>query len=148
MDHKGIVACLKEKYGEVGGWWLQMITVGYEQARGMREKHEKPGGYEISVSKTIAAPVAALYKAWQDGKTRARWLPETLIVIRKATEGKSMRITWTDRKTSLDVNFYPQGDTKSQVVIQHGKLPDAGAATRMKAYWAKALDRLKGIREK
>ncbi|MBZ5536330.1 MAG: hypothetical protein LAO31_10280 [Acidobacteriia bacterium] len=52
MNHKEIVAYLSSKH-KVGSWWRQMVTVGYEQARGMRELHQKPGGYEISVSKTI-----------------------------------------------------------------------------------------------
>jgi hypothetical protein len=29
------------------------------------------------------------------------------------------------------------------VVVQHSKLPTAAAATRMKGYWTKALDRLR-----
>ena len=146
MNHKEIAAYLYERQ-ECPGWWNQMVAVAYEQARGMREKHRKPGGYEISVSRTIAVPVAPLYKAWQDEKIRSRWLPKTPIVIHKATARKSMRITWTDDKKSVDVNFYPQGNTKSQIVVQQGKLPDAGAATRTKIYWARTLDRLREILE-
>ena len=142
MNHRQIVAYLGAKHGEISGWWQQMVTVTYEQARGLRERHEKPGGYEISVSKTIAAPVADLYKAWQDEKTRLRWLPERGLVVRKATANKSMRIAWTDGQSSLSVNFYPKGNGKSQVVVQHGKLPDAGRAAQMKTQWARRLDRL------
>jgi hypothetical protein len=40
--------------------------VAYEQVRGLREKHEKPGGFEISRSRTIAAGVAAAFEAWSD----------------------------------------------------------------------------------
>jgi len=32
MDHKQIVAYLSEQH-QVGPWWQQMVTVGYEQAR-------------------------------------------------------------------------------------------------------------------
>lgn len=138
MSHKEIAAYLHEKQG-IPGWWAQMVTVGYERAHGRRELHQKPGGYEISASRTVGAPLAALFKAWQDEKTRRRWLPET-IVVRKATANRSLRITWADGKTSLSVNFYPKG-AKSQVVVQHGKLPDAKAAEQMKTYWAKTLDR-------
>ena len=145
MDHKGIVAYLGEHYN-IGEWWQQMVTVEYEQERGMREKHQKPTGHEISVSKTIAVSVATLYNAWLDQETLRRWLPEAPIGIRKATVNKSMRVTWIDCKTSLNVNFYPKGH-KSLVVVQHTKLPEGKAAARMKTYWATTLESLKEILE-
>ena len=54
-----------------------------------------------------------------------------------------MRITWKDGKTGLNVNFYSKGGGRSQVVVQHCKLPDARAAARMKTYWGKTLDRFR-----
>lgn len=95
MNHEEILTYLRQHHG-IPGWWDQMVTVAYEQARGMREKHQKPAGYEIGVSRTLGVSIAIVYKAWHNGKTRNRWLPETLIVIRKATMGKSLRMTWTD----------------------------------------------------
>ena len=142
MNHKAIVAYLSEHPG-VAPWWRQMVTATYEQERGMREKHQTPKGYEISVSRTMTVSVGTLYKAWQDERIRRRWLPDSPIVIRKATVDKSMRITWTDRRTSVEVNFYPKGSTKCQVTVQHSKLPDAKAAARMKTYWANTIDRLR-----
>ncbi len=50
LDHKGIVALLGNFEG-VSPWWQQMVTVTYEQARGLRQKHEMADGYEISRSK-------------------------------------------------------------------------------------------------
>lgn len=145
MSHQEIAAHLSKKHG-VPPWWTQMVAVTYEQARGLREKHEKPGGYEISVSRTIAAPVGKAFKAWTDEKTRKKWLPSKL-KIRKATVNKSLRVSWEDGKTSLAVAFLPKGKTKSQVVAQHGKLPDAKRAAQMKKFWAQALDRLKEVLE-
>ncbi len=72
MSHREIVELLRKRYGEKLGWWWQMITVGYEQARGKRQKHEKPEGFEISSSKTMAASLALLYRAWTDAKLRRR----------------------------------------------------------------------------
>lgn len=152
MSHQEIVALLSEKHG-VGRWWQQMVTVTYEQARGLRAIHEKPEGFSISVSRTITAPVSKVFRAWQDEKTRALWLKEPSssgskpLTIRKAAANKTMRITWTDGKTSLEVYFVPRGTGKSQVVAQHSKLADAKAAARMKTFWAGALDRLKELLE-
>jgi hypothetical protein len=52
-----------------------------------------------------------------------------------------MRITWPDR-TSVAVGFASRGAGKSQVAVQHEKLADRAAATRMKQYWAERLDAL------
>jgi hypothetical protein len=144
MSHKEIVKYLNTEYA-VGPWWQQMVTVTYEQQRGLRDKHEKPEGYEISVSRTVSAPLADLYKAFANPKHRGRWLEDNDLAVRKATTNKSMRINWKDGTTSLDILFYAKGEDKSQVVVQHNKLPNATAAAKMKTYWGKALDRLKEI---
>jgi hypothetical protein len=145
MTHKDIAKHLYETH-KIGGWWSQMVTVGYEQARGLREKHQRAEGhYDISVSRTLKVPVSKVFNAWQDEKARDKWLGETRLVIRSSTVNKYMHITWIDKKTSLDLNFYPKGQTKSQVVVQHSKLPNAKAAAKMKTYWSKNLDRLKSF---
>lgn len=143
MKHQQIAAHLSEKHG-VRPWWTQMMAVTYEQARGLRDKHEKPGGFEISVSRTIEAPIGKVFKAWTIETIRKEWLPAKL-EIRKATANKSLRITWEDGKTSLAVAFLSKGKDKTQVVAQHSKLPDARAAAKMKKFWAAAFDRLKAI---
>ncbi|HYR74914.1 MAG TPA: SRPBCC domain-containing protein [Pyrinomonadaceae bacterium] len=145
MSHQEIAAHLSEKHG-VRPWWTQMVAVTYEQARGLRNKHEEPQGYEISVSRTIDASVSKAFKAWADDKTRKKWLPSNL-TIRKATANKSLRITWSDTTTSVAVAFAAKAKAKTQVVAQHSKLPDAKAAAKMKKFWAAALDRLKGLLE-
>jgi uncharacterized protein YndB with AHSA1/START domain len=145
MTHQEIVAHLREKHA-VRPWWTQMVTVIYEQARGLRDKHQKPQGYEISVSRTIETPAAKAYKAWTIEKIRRQWLPASL-EIRKATANKSLRISWEDGKTTLSVAFYPKGDDKVQVVAQHSKLPTAATASKMKKFWAEALQLLKDLIE-
>lgn len=145
MTHQEIVAHLHDKH-DVRPWWTQMVAVTYEQARGLREVHEKPGGFEISVSRTIAAPIDKAFKAWTDDKARTRWLKES-ITIRKATTNKSLRLNWEDGKTIVATAFLAKGDGKTQVVAQHSKLPDAKAAARMKKFWGEALDALKELIE-
>ena len=145
MTHQEIVAHLHDKH-EVRPWWTQMIAVTYEQARGLREKHEKPQGYEISVSRTIEAPVGKAFKAWTDEKSRKKWLPANL-TIRKATANKTLRIGWEDGKTLVAAAFMAKGSGKCQVVAQHSKLADARSAARMKKYWSEALDKLKAFIE-
>lgn len=146
MTHQEIVKYLNTEHG-VGPWWQQMVTVTYEQARGLREKHQKPEGFEISVSRTINAPISMLYQAFANDKARNAWLAEDGLTVRKATVNRSVRGTWNDVKTSLEINFVPKGDDKSQVVVQHSKLPNAKASVTMKTFWGKALDRLRASLE-
>ena len=141
MTHKQIVAYLVEEHA-VGAWWQQMVTVTYEQARGLRQKHEKPSGYQISRSRTIAAPVERVYAAWLDSVQRARWLADSGFSIRKATPNKTMRITWVDGKTNLDVSFTAKYPEKTQITVQHDKLPSPEDAEQMKMYWTSALEAL------
>ncbi len=155
LSHKEIVAAVGKISPKLDGWWQQMVTVGYEQARGLREKHQRPDGYSISVSRTIGAPVGDLFKAFRDARTRRRWLDLAApgagaadgadIVIRKATPNKSLRITWADGATYVEVNLYGKGPGKSQVALQHNKLAGAKAAAAKKKYWAGQLDVLKGM---
>lgn len=146
MTHQEIVNLLNEKH-HVGPWWGQMVTVTYEQQSGLRQNYQKPDGFQISVSRTIKAPLAQLYKSFAAESARNEWLNESGLVVRKSTPNKSIRATWSDKKTSLEINFYPKDTNKTQVVVQHSKLPNAAAATRMKTYWAKALDRLQSHSE-
>ena len=146
MTHKEIAAWVLERYPDIGGWWAQSVTVGYEQSRGMRVKHEKVGGFEVAVSKTVNVPIEALYRAWKNDRSRQRWLPEA-IVMRKATVNKSMRITWTPDETHLNVYFYDKGSGKSQVSVQHIKLKSAQDAERRKKYWRGVLGEMKGLLE-
>lgn len=147
MTHQEIVKYLNTKEG-VGPWWQQMVTVTYEQHIGRRAEHQKPNGFEISISRTIGAPVSKIYTAFGNQKTRAKWLQEEGLVQRSAIENKSMRVTWNDQKTLLGISFLPKGEDKTQVVVQHSKLPNAKSAATMKKFWGEALDRLRGMIEK
>jgi uncharacterized protein YndB with AHSA1/START domain len=145
LSHREIVSLLHKKHA-LGPWWQQMVTVGYEQARGMRAKHEKPDGFEISRVKTLGAAVDDVYEAWGNARRRAQWLPGARLTIRKATENKVLRVTWGDG-SNLEVRLYPKGAAKTQIAVQHGRLASARAAATQKAYWGEAFDRLQRLLE-
>jgi uncharacterized protein YndB with AHSA1/START domain len=141
LTHKEIATILREKHN-LSMWWSQQIAVGYEQERGMRKVHQQPEGFEISKSKTLPVSPLKAFKAWNDKKARDKWLGEN-ITIRKATPGKSIRITWIDKETNVDVNFYPKDKNRCQVSVQHSRLSDAAVAEKMKSYWAGKLEKLR-----
>jgi uncharacterized protein YndB with AHSA1/START domain len=144
--HKEIASFLHTQ--KCGDWWSQMVTVGYEQARGLRVKHQTADGFSAGASKTFAAPIAALYQAWTDAKTRAKWLPDSAdVTIRTATENKSIRMVWTDGTSTVAVMFYPSGAAKSKVTIERRKLASEKEVGEVKAYWAEALEKLKALLE-
>ncbi len=144
MNHKQLVAHLRA-YHDISSWWQQQLAVGYEQSRGLRARHEMADGYQISRSRTVAAPATAVYHAWADEAALALWLPDAVFTVRKATPPKSLRLTWADAAgagaTSVEVALTDKGD-RTTVTVQHNKLPDAAVAERMKGYWAEALGRL------
>jgi hypothetical protein len=64
------------------------------------------------------------------------------LTIRKAITNKSLRISWVDGQTSLDVRFTSKGPEKIQVIVQHDKLASVEDAESMKTYWADMLKKL------
>jgi len=145
MNHKQLVAHLVEFYA-VPPWWRQQVAVAYEQSRRLREKHEMPSGYQISRSRTMAAPAARVYDAWVDDTTRRRWLPAAEFTIRKATPHKTLRLSWSD-DTLVEVRIDVKTSDKCTVTVQQSKLPDSETAEAMKAYWTTALGQLQSVVE-
>ncbi len=147
LPHKEIALMLSRKFG-VPDWWSQMVTVGYEQARGLRVVNQKADGFAANASRTVGIALDRLYEAWSDPRVRARWLPDAPMEIRRSTDGKSMRITWNAGPgSSVEVGFYSKGADKSMVQVQHSKLASAAAVKRQKAFWGDALERLKSLLE-
>jgi len=142
MNHKEIVKYLVAEH-EVAPWWQQSITVRYEQERGHREKYQTSKGYEAGVSKTVASPLSDVYKHWNDQVLRTKWLTDAVVDITTSNKNKSMRIKWADGYSNLEVYFYPKGENKTQVVVQHTKLANADEVTNMKNYWKEKLENLK-----
>lgn len=144
MEHRAIAKLVHEKYG-VGEWWAQMITVGYERLRGLRDVGQRRGGsYEASKSVTVAAPVEALWCAVHDPKQRKRWLPGVELEIRTATEPKSMRIRLADG-LRVEAYFTAKGPAKSALAVQVQGLPDRKAAQAAKEFWGERLAALKAL---
>jgi hypothetical protein len=146
-NHKEIAEFLAKNF-EINGWWTQSVTVYYEQAKGLREKHQKPGGYEISASKTVNVPLGKLYKAWNSSKNIDDWTNGKSLKITTATENKSFRAVWDNGTTKISINFYEKGIDKSQAALQHMKLKNSDDAEKMKKFWRYVMERMKVSLEK
>jgi hypothetical protein len=137
LPHRDIARHLQDEH-ELSGWWAQTVTVGYERIRGLRDVGQRRGGaYEANKSKTVAVPVARLYRAWL-ARERARWLPGINLTIRKATPQTSLRITWPDG-TSVQAYFVDKGPGKSAVQVQHTGLASRAEMEKQKIFWGGRL---------
>lgn len=138
MPHREIVQRVSAA-GGVSDWWSQMVTVGYERIKGLREIGQRRGGtYDVNKSRTLPVPVGRLYRAFRDARLRRRWLTDGELEVRKATPEKSMRCTWEDG-LPVDVYFTAKGEEKSRVSLQHRKLPSKDAADRVREEWSARL---------
>lgn len=109
-------------------WWSQMVTVGYERIRGLRDKGQRRGGgYEAGKSRTFKVPVKNLYAAF------VKNVPSKA-TVRGATPNKRVRLAWDDG-TTVEAMFISKAPAKSVVAVTHQKLPDKSAVEKMKAFW-------------
>lgn len=146
MSHKDIALLLSRQFG-VPDWWSQMVSVGYEQARGLREARERASGFAATASRTVYAPVRHLFDAWCDDASRNRWLLDAPIAVRRSVDGRSLRMTWQPGESPVAVSFQSRGPGKSQVAVEHARLKSAASARTQKAFWSEALERLKALLE-
>jgi hypothetical protein len=146
MEHKEIAALLARKFS-LTHWWSQMVTVGYEQARGLRKVHQQASGFAANASRTMAHALDKLFHAWHDPAMRAQWLKDAPVEVKRATRGKYVRMKWTQNGSSVDVGFTARGPGKTVVQVSHGKLKSAAEVMRQKAFWKDALARLETLFE-
>lgn len=143
LPHKEIAKLLHEKYG-LTAWWAQSVTVGYEQARGLREKYQRCGGdFQASKSRTYDVPVTRLFDALTKPAHRRHWLDDPGCTITTSTRPKSVRIAWVDGRTRVDVNLYARGNGRGAIQLQHEKLADAAEVAAKKKYWERQFTQLR-----
>lgn len=136
----GEIAAYVKSIG-TGPWWAQMVTVGYERIRGLRDKGQRRGGtYEVSKSRTLAVPVETLYDMVANARKRKRWLPVAL-KVRTSHPHKTIRASLDDGAL-VQFYFLEKKGGKSSVTVQHQKLADQDAVTATKQMWTERLDAL------
>ena len=85
QQHREVAALLHAEHG-LPSWWAQMVTVGFERIRGLREKGQRrDGGFDVSKSKTYPVSLATLWAAF--GRCE-RWLGGATLRMSKATKPK------------------------------------------------------------
>jgi hypothetical protein len=141
-SHTEIARWLMEEQG-VPGWYAQSLTVGYEQARGLRAPGQRKDGFAAGASRTVSVAVERLFEAFTDESLRERWAPAAELRERTATAPRTARYDWEDGSTRVIVGFDSLGEAKSRVALSHERLPDADSADEMKSWWRERLTELK-----
>ncbi len=147
MSHRDIAQQVNTLWPEIGGWWAQTVTVGYERIRGLRVRGQQSSDqmFAASKSRTLAVALPALYRAFSDSEVRARWMSE-VPTVRSGTTNKSIRFDWPDG-TLVAVTFTDKGPSKSMVAVQHQELSSQADRDLMKAQWQLRLNDLASLLE-
>jgi hypothetical protein len=142
LDHQRVWDLAMQSLPETAGWWGQMVSVGYERARGLREKHEScDGEFQATLSKTFPVPLCAAFAAWADASLRGEWLDAPGLAFTKLNAGKNIRARWPDGAL-LDIRFNATGPDRCQIVVDTMKLDNGEAVQRAKAFWQAQFERL------
>lgn len=150
-------------------WWSTTIWVEYERAHGIvNRKDGRIEGFNICVTKTIAAPVADVYAAFTDAKLLKKWFGKsTKATVRdkgtfddgdgnsgeylRVRENKDVRFTWqnadADAPTLVDVAIADKGKGKSGITLQHQRIQNRKEADGLRRAWTAAFETLKKLLE-
>jgi uncharacterized protein YndB with AHSA1/START domain len=136
--HTEIARYVRDEFG-VDGWWAQSVTVGYEWARGLRRRHEVPGGFQVSVTKTIDASAADVWRDFVEPRRRERWLEPGALRVRSGTGtlGKSARFDAPDGRL-VHIWLDDKGD-RCSVAVTCEKLDGPEEVAAMRAIWRERL---------
>lgn len=150
--HTASAAHLHKDHG-IPGWYSQGITVAYERARGLRDVNQScTGSFQVSVSKTVPAPVAEVVDALRNPERRAAWLQDADPALVQAldaaftgdkprevkTKGDNyawLRFPW-DGTVVIYINGKPKG---ASVVADNSDLTNSDLIEQRRAQWKVAL---------
>lgn len=162
--HKEIVAYLNKKY-KLSPWWQQMVTVGYEHARGKRVTGETAdAGFQLGVQRTVSLQQVGVWSLLTSQEGVNKWLGKTKTHFKegenyKTKEGTSgeirvvnpqekIRMTWQpkdwDDPSTLQISLYCPRNTKKKTTVRfhHERLPNKKTRKKMKKHWSEVLDSL------
>src|SRR6185312_6602279 len=125
--HRDIAAWLMSTHN-IENWWAQTLTVDYERARGLRQPGAKRDGtFSVTASVTVGVSAKRAFEAFMEPKLRQRWLPGATLQERTSKSARSARFDWKDGTTRVNVGFTAKSPKKSQIALQHERLPNAKA---------------------
>jgi uncharacterized protein YndB with AHSA1/START domain len=162
IGRKGVIDQL---YGnlKIDMWWITTINYLYEADRGIVEKDGRGKGFNICVTKTIAAPISSVYAAWVDSIQLSKWFGDDTVadvadggrytnkdgdtgVFKRVRVDKDLRFTWENpahQPSVVDVVFSDKGKGKTDLLVNLDRVQGREEADGLRKAWGEALDRLK-----
>jgi uncharacterized protein YndB with AHSA1/START domain len=162
-SHQEIVAWLKTKH-QLGPWWQQIVTTGYEIHQGKRQPGQNSKGeYQLTTDKTFPLSAPALWKFLVSEAGLQLWLePLSPMKIKAGAQfevsgeihgevrtlkvARRIRLRWIDpdfpKPTVVQVILVRRPKNKCILVFQHDHLPNARVKETLRAYWRTRLERL------
>ncbi len=153
-------------YPEMGKdiWWATTAWVEYERKNQILQRDGRLEGYNICVTKKIAAPLAEVFGAWTSPGV-ATWfgdspnlLPDSSIEdsagnranALRIRENKDLRYRWNGNAgdgTQVDVTFTDEGNGKIALMLLHTRIQTRDEADGLRLAWGEAFSRLKSALE-
>jgi len=146
MSHRDVARWVATHH-DIGSWWSQTVTVGYERIRGLRAVGQgRDGHFTASKSRTLPFPEAVLRRAVHDPDLRAAWLPATQATPTGKGRSKDLRFVCPDGTRGV-LSLVAKGDAKTTVAVGHERLPSAAAARDRKRFWEERFEALRRMLE-
>ncbi|WP_297082116.1 hypothetical protein [uncultured Demequina sp.] len=132
---------------DIGGWWSQGVTVGYERITGMRLPGQRPDGtFTLSRTRTFAVAPDHLRALLEDEGSLTALLPAAQVTRTSKAGVKAPRYALEDAADAagtslgtLQLGFDP-APKGAKLTVTHEKLPSFGATEPWKDFWAAWLD--------
>jgi len=148
--------------------WGPSINFEYEKKHGVVEKDGRPKGYTICITKSIAAPPAAVYAVVEDGKSWKKWFGTnakadvkeggryscddgdqgTFTRVRK---DKDLRMTVENPRHAgvdpYDIVFQSAPKEKTTLMVTINRIQSRELADELRDSWTVAFDQLKALVE-
>lgn len=155
MSHAEIARILWDKQYITKGWWCQMVTVGYEYAKGRRKVGQTlTAGYEIGIQKTIPVSAKKMWEYITNPAGLKVWLHTSKVTLKKgesytASDGttgeirtvvpeKNLRLTWRPKDwkkpSTLQITIEEKG-SKTSLHFHHEKLSGKKDREAMRTHW-------------
>jgi uncharacterized protein YndB with AHSA1/START domain len=165
LDHKAIVALLRDNGGLASPWWQQEVAVTYEKERGKRAPGEVAGeGFQIGVTRVIAVSPEDAWRLITEEPGRSVWLGKIEKMPRRGetyetaegtrgkvasfTDGRHVRLTWQPKRwarpSTLQFYVLPTGG-KTSFRFHQERLATAENRKEMRARWQGVLDKLEAL---
>lgn len=144
MTYEQVAASLGVSH-DLGPWWRHILAARYIQALEMRQKQERPNGFEFSVSRTIDVSAPLIYRVLTNAASRTEWLGGNPVAPRRSIPDRAFRAAWLSDSSFIDITLTPKGETRCLVTVQHSRLANADRAAEMKSFWTTTLVRLESV---